>query len=92
MIVTEMRLEMRLTSPMNLILHMRYRELSVQALATRVGCSKSMIGHLCTGHRKSCSPEMARKIEKALDQPRGSLFIAKVATVSRETRRPTAAA
>lgn len=45
-------------------------------------CSKSTIGHLMSGHRDSCSPSMARAIEKALDAPAGSLFVPQVLPVA----------
>ena len=48
-------------------------------------CSKSTIGHLMSGHRDSCSPSMARAIEKALDAPAGSLFVPQVLPVVRNT-------
>jgi hypothetical protein len=37
-------------------------------------CHKSMIGQLASGHRKSCSPDLAGRIARCLGVPRGLLF------------------
>lgn len=88
MVVIESRFDVRLISSTVLADYMRFRDLSVRELASRVGCSHQVIGHLRSGKRATCRPETARKIEEALNAPPGSLFVAKVSRVSRETGRP----
>lgn len=84
MIVTEGRFDVRLISHRALSQYMAYRGFTVRSLADRSDCSRAVVGHLRSGKRDSCMPETARKIERALDAPRGSLFVAKVSLVSRE--------
>lgn len=84
MIVEERRFEVRLVSPDALRQYMKFRGFTMRSLAERVGCHHSLIGFLCTGEVKTCRPEYARKIAKALDCPTESLFVAKVSKVSRE--------
>ena len=40
-----------------------------------------MIGHLLSGHKTSCTPELAVRIEKALRVQPGSLFMPRSSTV-----------
>lgn len=87
MIVIERRFDVRLISAEALAQYMKYREMSVRDLAARVGCSRATIGHLRSGKRDFVRPAWAKAIEKALDAPRGSLFVAEVSTVTRETGR-----
>jgi plasmid maintenance system antidote protein VapI len=47
-------------------------------LARLIPCHRSYIGHLLTGERKSCSPKMAVKIERALHVEPGWLFEARI--------------
>ena len=56
---------------------------TMQDLANLARCSKAMIGHLETGYKKSCTPELAVRIEKALRVAPGALFVARVSTVHR---------
>ncbi|WP_170228541.1 helix-turn-helix transcriptional regulator [Nesterenkonia populi] len=65
--------------------YMKYRGYSVQGLADRVNVSKSTIGHLRSGFRKSVGPDIAKAIEKALDAPVGSLFLPKVVHTASST-------
>ena len=44
-------------------------------------CSPAMIGHLLSGHKTSCTPELAVRIEKALRVQPGSLFMPRSSTV-----------
>lgn len=90
MITTEMRLDVRLISTTAFRQYLAYRQLTYRELAARVGCSHSTIGHLCTGKRKTCGTKIALQIEKALDAPRGSLFVASISPVTRETGRSAA--
>lgn len=61
--------------------YMRFRKESNRSLAagTRGVVGHAIIGHLRTGKRKTCSPQTATAIEKALNAPPGSLFGPKVA-------------
>ena len=80
------RLEVRLISRQALAQYMSFRGHTVRSLARKVNRSSSLIGHLRSGKRHTCSPEVARAIEKALDAPSGSLFVAKV-YIARQRRR-----
>lgn len=75
---------MRLISHQALDSYMRFRGLSNEALARKCGSIKrrSTISHLRSGSRKTCGPEIARAIEKALECPANSLFLAEVPTAS----------
>lgn len=84
MIRLEGRFDVKLISAHAFAEYMRHRGFTVRSLAARVGCSRSLIGHLRSGERDTCQPATARKIEKALDAPAGSLFVGKVSYVSRE--------
>lgn len=75
------RLWVRLISYQALDSYMRFRGLTNESLATKCGSRRhrSTISHLRSGARKTCGPDIARKIEKALEAPPGSLFVAEVA-------------
>lgn len=92
MIRIEARFDVKLISADALAGYMEFRGVTVRDLAVMVGGEhlRSTIGHLRSGRRDSCPPELARKIEKALNAPRNSLFVAKVSTVQRETARSAA--
>lgn len=87
MITIERRLDVRLISRTALAQYMTYRELSVRKLALRAGLRPAIVGHLRSGKRTTCRPETAKAIERALDAPSGSLFLAELSPVSRETYR-----
>ena len=87
MIVTERRFDVRLISADALARYMSYRDMSVRALALKVGCSPATIGHLRSGHRDYVRTEWAKAIEDSLEAPRGSLFVPEVSNVTREVRR-----
>lgn len=53
---------------------MRQKDFSMARLARYADCSKSMIGHLCSGHKNSCTPQLAQRIAEALDVPIEALF------------------
>jgi transcriptional regulator with XRE-family HTH domain len=65
---------MRLKSPEILKAFMEQKGFSMARLARYAGCSKAMIGYLCSGEKKSCSEPLADAIEEALDVPRHALF------------------
>ena len=80
---TEGTFEVVLISADALAQYMRFRGYTVRSLAARVGCSHSTIGHLRSGHRKTLTVDLARKLERALDAPPGSLFVPRVYHVAR---------
>lgn len=65
---------MQLSSPDMLAATIRRRGLSLADLARQCGCSKSMVGHLTTGHKTTCTPDLAERIADALDVPLELLF------------------
>lgn len=71
---------MQLISKHALRQYMAYRGYSLKELADKVGCSKATIAHLHTlnGSRNTVGPDIAKRIEKALDAPAGSLFVPRV--------------
>jgi hypothetical protein len=70
------RLEVKLRSRRALQDAMHFGRLTIRDLATACGDPKlrSTIGHLHSGHRSTCSPHLARKIETALHLYPNSLF------------------
>lgn len=76
------RFEVRVVDRRVLEHYIEWRGLSYAQLAEKVGCSKATIGHLVSGHVKSTKKQWAIAIERALDAPPGSLFVAKVSHVS----------
>lgn len=66
---------MRLTSPDLLRATMGRRKFSLERLSRYAGCSKSMISHLTSGRKKSCTRDLAEKIAEALDVPVELLFV-----------------
>lgn len=75
---------MRLSSPEMLRATMDRRAFTLSRLARYAGCSKSMVGHLVSGHKKSCTPELATRIAEALDVPTELLFVPGASTSRRE--------
>lgn len=74
---------MRLTSPEMLRATMDRRNFSMARLARYASCSKSMIGHLANGHKKTCTPDLAARISEALDVPTELLFVPSTSTPRR---------
>ncbi|TWS25393.1 helix-turn-helix transcriptional regulator [Tsukamurella sputi] len=66
---------MKLTSIETLRALMRQRGFSMQRLARYAGCSKSFIGHLCSGRKTTCTPQLAVRIAEALDVPVDLIFV-----------------
>ena len=71
---------MRLTSAEMLRATMARRSFSMARLARYAGCSKSMVGHLASGHKATCTPELAVRIAEALDVPTELLFVPSAST------------
>ena len=82
--VISRRLWVRLIDRQTLIRYKKHRGFTNETLAIECGTKRhrSAISHLCGGQRETCSPELAAKIEKALNVPPGSLFVTEVATAS----------
>lgn len=68
---------MRLRSADILKAFMDDKQFSMARLARYADCSKSFIGHLASGHKTSCTPELATRIAEALDVPLVALFDAR---------------
>lgn len=52
-----------------------YQQFADDVKTDEVRCSKSMVGHLCTGERTSCTPELAERIARRLEVPIDVLFV-----------------
>lgn len=76
------RLWVRLISRQVLRDYMRFRQETNRSLAARAGIGRSIVGHLRSGQRTTCSPRTAIAIERALNAPPGSLFVPEVSRVS----------
>lgn len=76
------RLWVRLISPEAFDSYIRFRGLTNKSLAIKAGDEKyrSTISHLRSGARTTCGPKIARAIEKALECPSNSLFLAELPT------------
>lgn len=77
----EGRLLVKLISHQALRSYMEFRGETNRSLALKCGpgVERSIIGHLRSGIRKSCSPTTAAAIERGLNAPPGSLFVPTVA-------------
>ena len=95
---SEVRFEVRLISHQALAQYMEHRGFRVRGLAAAVTfhlkkrdpkacCSPATIGHLRSGKRASCGPQIARAIEEVLGAPAGSLFVPKVSNVTSDRGR-----
>jgi len=82
---------MRVKDPSALRDAIKARDLSHRELALIVGRCRQAIGHLTTGVRTTCTPELADQIAHALRVDVGVLFDAKGATSgSADRKRDTA--
>lgn len=86
MIRIEGRFEVRVISSVAFAQYMKHRGFTVRSLAASLGDPRlrSTIGHLRSGKRPTCDPELARRIERVLDAPKDSLFVPLVSRVARE--------
>lgn len=82
--LTNWRFEVTLKDHRILADYMAFRGESIRSLAAKVACSPATIGHLRKGTRKSTNKKRAAAIEKALNAPPGSLFVANVSRVSQD--------
>ena len=86
MIRIEGRFEVRVISSQAFAQYMKHRGFTVRTLAEALGDPqlRSTIGHLRSGKRSTCDPALARRIERILDAPKGSLFVPSVSRVARD--------
>jgi len=87
---TERRLLVKLISASVLDQYMRFRGETNRGLAQKVGKSAALVAHLRRGARTYCDPQVGPAIERALNAPPGSLFVAEVHGASECDRRRTA--
>jgi transcriptional regulator with XRE-family HTH domain len=83
---------MKLRSREILIAFMDDKEFSTGRLAQYAGCSRSFIGHLRSGHKTSCTPQLAERIAEALDVPTVGLFDQRASSVSSKNNKRQATA
>lgn len=86
---SDWRLNVRLKSKELLVGLMAVQGLSVRDLAkvcdpTQPERHRSAIGHLCSGKRNTCSPELAARIQEVIGNPKAILFEPQVSRVTRE--------
>lgn len=82
---------MRLISREAFRQYMEFRDETNFSLGKKAGVSKAIVGHLRGGQRDTCSPRVARAIERALNAPPGSLFLAELPRAARGMMNGTAA-
>lgn len=71
---------MKLTSPATLKALMEQKSFSYERIARYAGCSKSMISHLTSGRKSTCTPRLAENIAEALEVPLEILFVPSLST------------
>lgn len=76
---------MRLQSPDTLRALMAQRNFSMERLARYSGCSKSMVSHLTSGRKATCTPALAERIAEALEVPVTILFVPHPSTNGRDS-------
>lgn len=84
---------MRLRSRDALVGLMAVQGLSIRALAARCDPKepdrhRSAIGHLVSGKRDTCGPELAKRIQKILGNEKARLFDGEVYRVSQDDETP----
>lgn len=84
----EWRLTAKLVSLRVLEQYCKHRGLLTgYALAKKAGLLPGTVNHIRSGRRKTCSPETAAAIERALDVPPESLFVLEKSKVADTLRR-----
>lgn len=73
---------MRVQSAETLGALMRQRGFSMSRLGRYAGCSKTFIHGLCSGAKRSCSPQLGERIAEALDVPISILFVTETSSNS----------
>lgn len=87
---SERRLWVKLISRDALRQYMEFRGETNESLGRKAGLSKAIVGHLRSGHRSTCNGKTAAAIERALNAPPGSLFVAEMPNGLRVGRRTAA--
>ena len=82
---TERRVWVKLISRDAFRQYIEFRGETNMSLAKKAEVSKAIVGHLRGGQRSSCSGKTAGRIERALNAPPGSLFVAEVTNGSQGT-------
>lgn len=80
----ERRLWVKLISRQVLRDYIKFRGETNSSLGEKCApyAGRAIVGHLRSGFRTTCSPDTAKAIERALNAPPGSLFLAEVITDS----------
>lgn len=76
---------MRLRDPKLLQAHMEHADFSQARLARYAECKRQMIYKLVHGEARSCTPELGKRIEEALNVLPGTLFVLEKSTVARRS-------
>lgn len=87
---TERRLLVKLISAPVLDQYMKFRNETNRSLASKIKKSPALVAHLRRGARSYCAPDVGPAIERALNAPPGSLFVAEVHGASASGTRRTA--
>lgn len=82
---------MRLISREAFRSYMDFRDETNVSLGKKAGVSKAIVGHLRSGQRSTCNPKTAKLIERALNAPPGSLFVAELPHATRSAMNGSAA-
>lgn len=67
--------------------YIEFRGETNASLAEKAKVSKAIVGHLRGGQRSSCNAKTAGRLERALNAPPGSLFVAEVTNGSQGSSR-----
>lgn len=81
------RLWVRLISKQAFRQYMEFRGETNESLGKKAGVSKAIVGHLRSGQRSTCSGRVASAIERALNAPPDSLFLAHLPHATRSKER-----
>jgi plasmid maintenance system antidote protein VapI len=54
--------------------YLEHKDMTQARLARYVECSRQFISQLVNGHKNTCTPDVAKRIEEALDLIPGTLF------------------
>lgn len=79
---------MRLKSGATLVAHMEAEQVSITQLAIFTGCHRSMISHLRSGRKNTCTPALADAIARALRVDTDALFVPRSSGRTRRNVRP----
>lgn len=74
---------MKLRDPDLLVAYMKHKDFTQARLARSAERSRQFIHMLTNGQKSTCQETVAKRIEEALDVPRGTLFLAMESPVKR---------